>query len=119
MSIGKKLCHFLHFDSQSQRGQSLIEVLLVFFFLGLCLPTLLSVSWILIQKIWIEHQLYQAVVCMAEQYPKIQCESQLREKIKALSPLGELKSLILSEKKGELVWSFYKQNWTIKQNLMY
>ena len=119
MNIGKKLCHFLHFDLKSERGQSLIEFFILFVFLGLCLPTLLSVSWLLIQKTWIEHQLYQAIVCMAEQHPKIHCESQLREKIKALGHLGELKSLSLSKKKGELVWSFYKQDFTIKQNLGY
>ena len=104
---------------KAQSGQSLIEAVVVSFLLIASLQGLFVLSWISVQKIWMEHQLYQAVLCVAEQKAKIKCESQLMQNIQSFNRLGRLKLLFISEKKGELVWRFYKKDFLIQQSLVY
>ena len=68
-----------------------------------------------------EHQLYQGIVCVAQQKKKVLCKQKIGQEIKKLNPLGKVQSLKIKQRqniyKGELLWVFYKQNFLIKQNL--
>ena len=69
-----------------------------------------------------EHQLYQGLLCLASQKNKIICKQDILQNIKKLSHLGEIQSLqinqIQNKYKGKMLWIFYKQKISIKQNLI-
>lgn len=109
------------FPFLSQKGQSLIEALI----LSLALLTLFHFSlltvWMGINILWMEHQLYQGVLCSAQQKNIKLCKGTVLKKIRNFNPLGKIKSLRITnsqkEWKGEILWRFYKKEFLIRQTL--
>ena len=76
-----------------QKGQSLVETLIIS--LGLIALVKLSfiLCWIFINILWMEHQLYQGLVCFAQQKKLEQCQYRVLRQIEKLDTLGTIKSL--------------------------
>ena len=106
--------------TSSQKGQSFVETLIFTLTLTILVKLILLIFWIFTTTLWIEHQLYQALVCVAQQKKMSQCKHTALTQIKKLNVLGTINSLnfkIFQNKwKGELQWHFYKRNFLIKTN---
>ena len=117
----KTKIQFDFFKRNCQKGQGLIETLIFSLALVTAIKLTLAVCWIFMSLLWIEHQLYQGALCIAQQKTKILCKHKVLQKIKLLNPLGKIQGLSFTKNqntyKGELLWSFYRQNFLIRQSL--
>ena len=108
-------------DQNSQKGQSVIEFMIISLAIISLIKGILILFWIFISLLWIEHQLYQGLICAAQQKNINLCERITAQQIKKLNSLGVIKSLKLKkfkkDWKGKAQWSFYKKNFFIKQSL--
>ena len=118
---GIKLTRLCQKKSRCQKGQGLIETLILSLVLIIIIKFILAVFWIFISSLWMEHQLYQGVLCVAQQKETTLCKQKALQKIKQLSSLGKIQDLTIKQAqnkyKGEMLWNFYKQNFVIKQSL--
>ena len=100
----------------SNKGQALIELLVLSLALASIIQILFMIVWVFINLIWMEHHLYQAILCAAQEKGQNFCNSQLLNDIKKLNPMAEISSLNFNSSKGELKWRFYKQDFVIRQD---
>ena len=111
-----------HKKFKSQKGQSLIETLVLSLVLITLLKFILIIFWLFINLLWMEHQLYQGIICKAQQKNDLLCKQKILQEIKKLNPLGKIKNLKIYQLqnvyKGELIWNFYKKDFLIKQSLI-
>ena len=98
------------------KGQALIEFLVLSLSFVSIIQILFGIAWIFINLIWMEHHLYQSVLCVAQERKKVFCERRFLKDIKKLNPKAEIKSLNFNSKKGEFKWRFYKQDFVIQQS---
>lgn len=108
------------FDNKTS-GQGFIELMLLSLILISSIKYILIFFWICISVLWMEHHLYQGLICAAQQKPIEICKALVKQKIKILQPLGAIMSLnitnIQHRWKGGLQWSFYKKRFFITQSL--
>ena len=106
---------------QNKKGQSHIELLVVSFVLITLVKGILILFWIFTNFLWMEHQLYQGLICRAEKRPISMCKTKVLNQIKKLNQIGEFTEIKLAEFnnqwKGHLKWRFYKWTFTIKSQL--
>ena len=103
------------------KGQGLLEALI----LSLALITLIYCTllffWMGTSLLWIEHQLYQGIVCVAEQKELNLCKQRVLKQINKLNSVGVIKALKIqnfqNQWKGEILWNFYKKDFMIQQSL--
>ncbi|MCY4512062.1 MAG: hypothetical protein OXB86_00065 [Bdellovibrionales bacterium] len=92
-------------------GQSVIEAICVCLSLILILKILFIVFWLTAGSLWVDHQLYQKLVCLAEGRSQILCQERLTKNIKTLHPLGTLTHPQIQKRsnlwKGKIQWSLY------------
>lgn len=100
----------------SNKGQALIECLILFLTLASLLQFLFVLTWIFINLIWMKHHLYQAIVCTAQNRGKFFCEERLLKDIRVLNPPAQITGLNFNDSKGEFKWRFYKKNFVIRQS---
>ena len=108
---------FRTIKSADKKGQTLIEAAILCFVLIGFIQFILMLAWIFINLIWMEHQLYQGVLCLAQQREQQACEHRLLTAVKKLNQWAEISSLNLQPHKGELLWRFYNKDFLIKQEL--
>ena len=98
----------------SQRGQSLVECLLLFVTTSLLIKTALLLFLLVTHKIWIKHQLYQSLVCVAKEKKENICKKELIKNVKQLSQIGKIKNIKIINKdrqaKGYLKWEVHRLN---------
>lgn len=103
-------------------GQSLIEALVISLVLIAMFQLVFFVFWIGTNILWLEHQLYQGMICTAQGKSIHFCERKALKEIQKLKSGGKVHSLKIrgfeNKWKGELLWQFYKKNFFIKQNLL-
>lgn len=106
---------------RGQKGQSLIEALILSLGFIILIQSTLLIFWVGINILWMEHQLYQGLLCTAEQRNIHLCRAEVVQQIKRFNPAGRLSSLKINhfqnEWKGEIIWNFYKKNFLIRQSL--
>ena len=91
-------------------GQALIETVIGLPLVLTCLTLCLLFFYVHIQHIWTDHQLYQALICLAEGQPTKECENKLIRKTKTFLWLGRLTDIQLSKVlnkkqwKGRITW---------------
>ena len=104
-----------------QKGQSIVEMLIVSLALISLIKGILIFFWISLSLLWMEHQLYQGLICSAQKKSLKLCEDRVKQQIQRLNPLGKIKSLKIKNFtenwKGEIQWHFYKKDFFIKQSL--
>ena len=92
-------------------GQSVIEVLGVCLSLILLLKGILLVFWLTAGSIWVDHQLYQKLICLAEGRSQVLCRENLIKNIRTLHPTGTVTHFqIRNERnlwKGGIKWTLY------------
>ena len=107
---------------QKQAGQSLVETLVLSLTLIAVIHFTVLMVWIGTHILWIEHQLYQGLVCAAEQKNLHLCKQTVLKQIKTLSSSSVITSLKIknfqNKWKGEILWNFYNKNFLIKQSLI-
>lgn len=105
----------------NKKGQSLIEFTIVILSLISLIQCVFMLFWIFTSLLWMEHQLYQGLICSAQQKEISECKTQIKMQIKRLNPLGTIQSLkiknIQRAWKGEIKWHFFKRDFFIKQSL--
>lgn len=103
-------------------GQSVIEVLCICFSLILILKGIFVVFWLMAGSLWVDHQLYQKLICLAEGRPQILCQKRLIKNIKTLHPLGTLTHSQMRRGKnlwkGKIKWTLYGVNKNSHQQLI-
>ena len=104
-----------------QSGQSLLETLIVCLSLTSFIQFTVLLFWMGISVLWIEHQLYQALVCRAEHKGLEHCKQSFFKNTKKLSPVGTIENIKITnfnkQWKGELLWRFFKKDFLIQQTL--
>lgn len=92
-------------------GQSVIEVLGVCLSLILLLKGILLVFWLTAGSLWVDHQLYQKLVCLAEGRSQALCREKLITNIKALHPMGVVTHFQTDKRRnlwtGKIKWTLY------------
>ena len=83
-------------------GQALIETLILLPLVCSCFILSLLFFHVHAQQLWIDHQLYQSLICLAKGKTKINCKNQMEKKIKTFLWIGKLKNIQLY--KGENEW---------------
>ena len=91
-------------------GQSVIEVLSVCLSLILLLKGILLVFWFTAGSLWVDHQLYQKLICRAEGRSQTLCRKKLIKNIKAIHPAGSVIHFQMDRGRG--FWSG-KIKWTL------
>ena len=106
---------------KNKKGQGVIEMILFSFALIISINLSMILFWILANKLWTEHSLYQGLICRAEKKPMIVCKQQILKNMKKLNKIGSFKELKLTnfqnEWKGSIEWEFFKKVILIKSHL--
>lgn len=108
--------------TNSQRGQGLIETLILSLCFTILIHTSLLIFWIGVNVVWIEHQLYQGILCFAQHREERQCKEKVLEQIKRLNSLGKITTLQIKNFQknweGKIIWNFYGRSFLIQQNFI-
>lgn len=103
-------------------GQSVIEVLGVCLSLILLLKGILLVFWLTAGSLWVDHQLYQKLVCRAEGRSQTLCREKLIKNIQALHPTGVVTHFQIRKGKnlwkGGIKWTLYGIQRNSRQELI-
>ena len=91
-----------------QSGQALIETVVLFPLVASCFILCLLFFNVYAQQLWMDHQLYQSLVCMAKGHTSYTCEKKMKKKIKSFLWAGRLEETKLYKKankwQGTFVW---------------
>ena len=75
------------------KGQAVIEAAIVLPAGAMVLTMCLFLSHAYMQRIWVDHHLYQALLCSAARQPLSHCREVLVKKIKTFLWLGKIKKI--------------------------
>ena len=93
---------------KTSSGQAVVEVLLLLPLLCSCFILCLFFFQLHAQHLWMDHQLYQSLICLAQGKTEKSCENRMKEKIKAFLWMGKLKKVHFykreNEWKGVFTW---------------
>ena len=92
--------------SKKQKGQALTEALIALPLASACFVLCLWLFHSYTQQLWMDHQLYQSLICLAKGERKSHCEKKMNQKIKSFLWTGKLKNINLYKKKAEWGGSF-------------
>ncbi len=84
-------------------GQAVLETLVALPLATSCFVLCFLFFHLHAQYLWMDHHLYQSLVCLAKGKNKADCENQMERKIKKFLWAGKLKD-IQFHKKGEKQW---------------
>ena len=91
-----------------QKGQVLVETLVLLPLIYSCFILCLLFFFMYAQHLWMDHQLYQSLLCMAKGKTKPYCESQMKRKIASFLWIGELNNIQFHKRKngwrGLFIW---------------
>ena len=82
-------------------GQVLLETLILLPLTGACFILCLLFFHVHAQHLWMDHQLYQALICLSKGKTKPKCENQMNKKIKAFLWTGKLNNIQFKKKERE------------------
>ena len=92
----------------SQSGQALTEALIALSLTSTCFIVCLLLFHGYTQQLWMDHQLYQSLICLAKGENKQHCKKIMIQKTKAFLWIGKIQNLKLYKKeeqwKGTLTW---------------
>lgn len=108
--------------TRKQAGQGTVETLILFTTLTLVFKGGLMLFWLLIGNLWLDHQLYQHLICRAQGQKEIFCMRQLLTETKKLILKESIKNIHVSQErrgvwKGSLNWKIFKVSVPITQTL--
>ena len=104
-----------------KKGQSLVETLVFCLALSFLTQAVLLFFLTAVSFIYMEHQLYQGILCAARGEGAHYCKTKALEQIKKFNPAGQVIFLKINhfqkEGKGVIKWRFLKTNFFIRQTL--
>ena len=104
-----------------KRGQAIIEMLVILLFLTSILFSILQLSFIFGARSYVNHQLYQALICMAHAEPLRRCKKELIKESEKFLVWGKIKNIRITggktKWKGKLILEIYPWKIKIKQNI--
>ena len=107
---------------QNQKGQAFVETTIVMLTMILLIKLTMVLFLFIFSSLWIQHSLYQGLVCLAEGREVSYCKENIKTQIKRVVPLGHIQNIKLLEKHnnslGSLTWFFYKKNWHFTQDFV-
>lgn len=109
------------FASYNKKGQSLVEMLVFGLVLSFLVQAILLFFVTAVSLIYMEHQLYQGILCVARGETSPHCKTKTLAQIKKFNPVGQVISLKINhlqkEGKGVIKWRFLKRNFFIRQTV--
>ena len=90
-------------ERKNKKGQALTEALITLPLASACFVLCLWLFHSYTQQLWMDHQLYQSLICLAKGENKSHCKNKMDQKIKSFLWVGELKNIKLDNKNGK--WS--------------
>ena len=107
---------------RNQKGQALIETVVISLTWFLLIKGMVMMFILVSSSLWIQHSLYQGLVCLAEGRNAPRCKESLVTNIKKGIPLGKINDVHLQGNfehwSGTLNWNFYKWKWNFKERLV-
>ena len=95
-------------NRKKTKGQALTEALAFLPITSACFIVSFGLFFAYTQKIWMDHQLYQSLICLAQGENKTHCKQKMKKKIKIFLWTGKLKNIQLHKKtqqwKGTFTW---------------
>ena len=88
---------------KTKKGQALTEALMAGPVVIACFVLCIGLFHGYTQQLWIDHQLYQSLICLAKGESQSRCAKTMKQKIKAFLWIGKLKNIKLY--KQEEKWS--------------
>ena len=106
---------------KNQKGQALIETVVITLTWFLLIKGMVMMFILVSSSLWIQHSLYQGLVCLAEGRNAPRCKESLSADIKKWIPLGKINDVNLRGNfkhwSGTLNWNFHKWKWNFKERL--
>ncbi len=106
---------------KKSKGQALLETLVILSIYITMFTSIFQIVFIAAAKSYVNHQLYHALICMAQDEPTHQCQKKLIQKSKKILAWGELKNIQLKRREqewtGTLTLSIYPWNLKLGQEL--
>jgi hypothetical protein len=90
----------------TRRGATLIEGCVCLVLLATTLTLLFQITRASVANLWLDHVLYQTLICLAEQRPETDCRRQAYNQAKLLPLAVERLNLRLSQHSGKWQGSF-------------
>lgn len=97
-------------------GQAFIELTILLPLVCSCFFLSLFMFQVYTQQLWMDHQLYQALICIAKGKQKFNCQNKMQKNIKSFLHIGKLKNINLSKKNEEIngIFTWKTPLWNIK-----
>ena len=93
------------------KGQSVIEMSCVLLGLTLALKGMFLVFQLIAGALWLDHQVYQHLICLAEGRPQVFCQEKLIRNITKFNPAGTVSRLQMKKGvnrwEGRVKWTLY------------
>ena len=110
------------FQFKKESGQAVIEMVLAIPLIATCLIVFLLFFHVQAQRMWLDYQLYQAVICMARGEGIISCKKKFYNQSKNFLWLGKLTDIHLYKRrsnqwKGAVTWKGVYWNLRLTKNL--
>ena len=100
-------------------GQTILEFLALLALLIFSLKTGLILLWILTGRLWLDHQLYQNLVCRAKGQTEKICSARFLEESRKLVLKGRITDIKISRQrrlyKGSLIWKIKNLKIPVRQ----
>lgn len=90
-TLAKKTC------LNSCAGQSLIETCVALIVVSCLMGGIMKLTFLGFAKLWLNIEIFRAVVCLAQGETSIQCQRQFRDNLASVVPFYEKSSLSLSK----------------------
>jgi hypothetical protein len=85
------------------KGQVLLEALILLPLISTCFILCLLFFHVHAQHLWMDHQLYQSLICLSKGETRQHCKRKMEKKIKSFLWMGRLNNIQF--KKGGNVWA--------------
>ncbi len=93
---------------QTQSGQAVMEALFLLPLVCACFILCFLFFHVHAQHLWMDHQLYQSLICLAKGKKQINCKTRMETKIKTFLWMGKLKDIQFykgkKEYRGFFIW---------------
>ena len=110
------------FQLKQKSGQAVVEMVIGLPLVAVCLMVTLLFFQLQAQRLWLDYQLYQSLICLARGETKIHCKRNLHKQSKYFLWMGRLTDVHLykggqNQWTGTLTWKGLYWNLHFKKNL--
>lgn len=111
----------LDFNKNNKTGQGSLETFVFLAVLILIVKGGLMLFWLLAGQLWLDHQLYQHLICRAKGRSEILCTKKLLKEVKKFTRIGSIKDIesihFDNNWRGSLNWNMGGISLPVRQTL--